>query len=91
MERHGPPSLTTIREWIVSRLRNQQGSAPVLDLDTDLIEGRLIDSLDFADFLFLLEEISGRPITLSEVDVDDFRTLRKIEARFLLPQITDVH
>ncbi len=54
-----------------------------LDLDLDLIEHRLIDSLDFAEFLFVLEEIAGRTIDLAMVDLDTFRTLRTIQSRFL--------
>ncbi|MFC1419780.1 acyl carrier protein [Streptacidiphilus cavernicola] len=71
-----------IAEWI--RTKN-----PELDrepgLQEDLIEARLIDSLDFLEFIYLLESFSGRPIDLGEVSVDDFRTLERIEHRFLTP------
>lgn len=30
--------------------------------DEDLIEGRVIDSLAFLEFIYLLEELTGRPI-----------------------------
>lgn len=75
--------LGVIRRWIVSRHDGADANEPVIDLDLDLIEHRLIDSLDFAEFLFVLEEVSGRTIDLGSVDLDTFRTLRSIEARFL--------
>ncbi|WP_259465051.1 acyl carrier protein [Streptomyces sp. TLI_171] len=71
-----------IADWI-------QGKNPKLgravEPAEDLIEGRLIDSLDFLEFIYLLEGVSGRPIDLAEVTVDDFRTLDRIQERFLDP------
>ncbi|MEU3748413.1 MULTISPECIES: acyl carrier protein [Streptomyces] len=54
-----------------------------IDVDEDLIEARLIDSMDFLEFIDLLEEISGDSIDLQEVTIDDFRTLGRVERRFL--------
>ncbi|MFB8104291.1 MULTISPECIES: acetyl xylan esterase [Streptomyces] len=51
--------------------------------DEDLIEARLIDSMDFLEFIDLLEEISGATIDLQEVTIDDFRTLTRVGERFL--------
>ncbi|MET9349092.1 acyl carrier protein [Streptomyces termitum] len=53
--------------------------------DEDLIEARLIDSLDFLEFIYLLESVSGRTIDLQEVSIDDFCTLDRIRERFLAP------
>ncbi|MCM2415977.1 MULTISPECIES: acyl carrier protein [unclassified Streptomyces] len=53
----------------------------------DLIEARLIDSMDFLEFIDLLEEISGRSIDLQEVTIDDFRTLDRVGERFLAPSV----
>ncbi|MBV1849548.1 acyl carrier protein [Catellatospora tritici] len=50
--------------------------------DEDLIGGRLIDSLAFLEFIYLLEQLTGSPISLQEVTVEDFRTLARIEKRF---------
>ncbi len=77
--------LATIREWIISR-----HDEPVdISYDTDLIENRLIDSLQFADFLFFIEEITGTEIDLAAVDLQTFRTLRSIESHFL--RVTENH
>ncbi|MFE2556323.1 acyl carrier protein [Streptomyces sp. NPDC059352] len=54
-----------------------------IDVDEDLIEARLIDSMDFLEFIDLLEEISGDSIDLQDVTIDDFRTLGRVEQRFL--------
>ncbi|MFC1408873.1 acyl carrier protein [Streptacidiphilus sp. N1-12] len=69
-----------IAEWIQTK---NPGLDREPDPQEDLIEGRLIDSLDFLEFIYLLEEVSGRTIDLQEVSVDDFRTLERIEQRFL--------
>ncbi|MFI6403206.1 acyl carrier protein [Streptomyces sp. NPDC050548] len=50
--------------------------------DLDLIDSRAINSLAFVEFIFLLEELAGEPIDPEDVDLDDFRTLGAIEARF---------
>ncbi|MEV1044048.1 acyl carrier protein [Streptomyces sp. NPDC049916] len=51
--------------------------------DEDLIEARLIDSLDFLEFVYLLETVSGREIDLQTVTIEDFGTLDRIQERFL--------
>ncbi|WP_282692743.1 acyl carrier protein [Streptomyces sp. CC208A] len=56
-----------------------------IDADEDLIEARLIDSMDFLEFIDLLEDLSGTPIDLQEVTIDDFRTLARVRERFLTP------
>jgi acyl carrier protein len=74
--------LKQIAEWIQSK-NPELGREP--GPQEDLIEARLIDSLDFLEFIYLLESVSGRSIDLQEVSVDDFRTLERIEYRFLSP------
>ena len=79
MDRKLSKDLATIREWIKSR-----HDQPVdVSYDADLIENRLIDSLQFAEFLFLIEEITGTEIDLAVIDLQTFRSLRSIEAHFL--------
>ncbi len=74
--------LEQIKEWIAAK--NPELGRDPHDQE-DLIEGRLIDSLDFLEFVYLLESVSGRPVDLSTLTVDDFRTLERIEQRFLAP------
>jgi hypothetical protein len=74
-----PDEVRRVRDWIVSR----HAWTAEVGLDTDLIESRLIDSVEFAEFLFTLEEITGNLIDLASVDLNAFRSLRSIESHFL--------
>ncbi|WP_328941087.1 acyl carrier protein [Streptomyces sp. NBC_00250] len=69
-----------IAEWLHEKNPGLDG--PIAD-DEDLIEARLIDSMDFLEFIDLLEELSGNTIDLQEVTIDDFRTLGRVQERFL--------
>jgi len=68
-----------LRNWIIA----QNNSAKGMDLDTDIIENRLIDSLNFINFLLLVEELRGEDIPEEQVILDRFRTLRAIRENFL--------
>lgn len=68
--------------WLTEKNPDLEGTiAP----DDDLIEARLIDSMDFLEFIDLLESVSGASIDLQESVIDDFRTLDRIEERYLRP------
>lgn len=71
--------MALIQEFIRSRNADLNKDIPS---DFDLIDSRLINSLAFVEFIFLLEEITGDSIDPEELDVDDFRTLDAIESRF---------
>ncbi|GAA4083449.1 phosphopantetheine-binding protein [Nonomuraea soli] len=76
--------LQKVREFILER-------NPKLDEipdDLDLIDSRAINSLAFVEFIFLLEELTGEAIDPEELDLDDFRTLKAIEARFFTQKAT---
>ncbi|CAM5423329.1 MULTISPECIES: acetyl xylan esterase [Streptomyces] len=70
--------LQAVREFILGR-NPKLGQVPD---ELDLIDSRAINSLAFVEFIFLLEELTGEPIDPEDVDLDDFRTLNAIEARF---------
>jgi acyl carrier protein len=72
------PALT-VKEWLLAR----KPELKEIDLDTDLIEGRIIDSLGFIEFIYLLEKVSGRLINLNEQSVNSFRTLRPVRDNIL--------
>lgn len=74
-------ALQQLKDWILKRHPEHED----IPADLDLIENRLIDSLSFVEFLFLLEEVSGRTIDTDNIDVDDFRCLGTIGERFLTP------
>lgn len=69
-----------ISDWIHEKNPGLDGP---IDADEDLIEARLIDSMDFLEFIDLLEDLTGDTIDLQEVTIDDFRTLNRVRARFL--------
>lgn len=73
-----PDPMQAVREFILDR----NPKIGQLDGDMDLIDSRAINSLAFVEFIFLLEDLTGEPIDPEELDLDDFRTLKTIEARF---------
>ncbi|WP_353946864.1 acyl carrier protein [Streptomyces sp. HUAS MG91] len=72
--------MESVIEWIHEKNPELEGG---IAHDEDLIEARLIDSMDFLEFIDLLESISGEIIDLQTSTIDDFRTLDRIRERFL--------
>ena len=52
-------------------------------VDTDLIENRLITSLQLIEFVLFVEELRGQEISDRDRDLDYFRTLRSVALRYL--------
>lgn len=71
--------IDAIRDWVIAK---NEGLTD-LALDDDLIERRLVDSLSFVEFVFLISETSGVEIDMDSVDINDLRTLAAIEKNFL--------
>lgn len=65
-----------IMEWIVRK--NPDIDFLEITDETDLIEKRLIDSLQFVEFILFLEEITGEQVYTSEFKIDSIRTLQII-------------
>ncbi|MEW1724505.1 phosphopantetheine-binding protein [Streptomyces sp. NPDC093109] len=81
--------LTAVIDWLRQRnpdAMGRYGDEP--DLDLDLIEHRIVDSLSFMEFVLLLEDLIGRELPLKELDVDRFRTLRAISENFFSSERT---
>jgi acyl carrier protein len=74
---------------IVSYLLAKRPDLTAIDHDLDLIENRILDSLGFVNFLYVLEEQVGHEIDMSTVTPDDFRTINRIKARFFDDAGTD--
>jgi len=66
-----------LREWLEQRYPDAE-----LDEDSDLTDGVVEDSLAFVELLVLVEDLRGTPIPAADVDLENFRTLRIIAARF---------
>jgi len=67
-----------LTDWI----KNVNPSSSV-NLDTDLIESAVIDSLQFGEFILLIEELANREIDVDEQVVENFKNLRTIIDVFL--------
>ncbi|WP_328324312.1 MULTISPECIES: acyl carrier protein [unclassified Streptomyces] len=74
--------LTVITDWLLRR----KPELAEIPRDFDLIENRVLDSLALTEFLFLVEQETGRQYDPESLAVDDFRTLDNIEKRFLEPR-----
>ena len=73
-------ALTKIKDWILVT----NPAITDLSLDTDIIENRLIDSLQFVSFLLYIEEVRGARIPPDQIKPDSFRTLYSIRDCFLV-------
>jgi acyl carrier protein len=69
-------------DGVIDFLRQHNSSVDALDWSQDLIDMRILDSLAFVEFIFLLEELTGSQIDPSLIDVDNFRTLDRINVAF---------
>lgn len=70
--------LGNVIQWILAK--NPARSS--LDPSEDLIVNRLIDSLSFVEFVFLIEQESGTSIDVENIDLEQFRTLNAIARTF---------
>ncbi len=73
--------LETLKAWLLKK----KPAVGDIDLDLDLIENRIIDSLGFIDFVFFLEQLTGRELQTDAKAVTSFRTLRNIRDMILTP------
>ncbi len=72
------PSIDNILKFLHSR----NPDLGEIEKDIDLIDSRIIDSLDFIEIVFLIEQATGKEVDLEEVSVDNLRTLQAIEETF---------
>jgi acyl carrier protein len=67
-----------LRAWLA---KARAGATDVaIAPDTDLIESRIIDSLQIVEFILFLEDQSGRAILDEDLDPNTLRTLDSIYA-----------
>ena len=71
--------IARVKRWLLDR----KPEVPDFDLDFDLIENRIVDSLVFLEFVFFLEELAGRELQTGPDQMHSFRTLRTIERDIL--------
>ncbi|MBV9011794.1 MAG: acyl carrier protein [Pseudonocardiales bacterium] len=78
MDQQTVPPVDEVRDWVLAKHTDRQD----IGVDEDLIETRLVDSLSFVEFIFVIEQASGREIDIDTLDLDDLRTLTAIKKRF---------
>lgn len=66
--------IEAVKRWLLAK----KPALGDIDLDLDLIESRVIDSLGFLDFVFFLEQLTGRELQTDAESVKAFRTLRSL-------------
>ena len=76
-----------LKSW----LEATHASSRDIPLDLDLIENRIIDSLELMEFIFSIEHFSGSEIELESLTVNVFRTLRSIRESFFAAHEGEVH
>jgi acyl carrier protein len=71
-------SMNEVKNWILAKHTDRQD----VGADEDLIDTRLVDSLSFIEFIYVIEQASGTKIDMDTLDLGDLRTLAAIEKRF---------
>lgn len=71
--------IQAVKKWLLDR--NQE--LKDIEMDLDLIENRVLSSLEFMNFVFFLEELVERELDVETGSVEPFRTLRNIDERIL--------
>jgi acyl carrier protein len=69
-----------LETWLLSLDRNQELTH--IDPDMDIVENGLIDSLEFINFLYTIEEERGAEIPASILQLEKFKTLNSIVTHF---------
>lgn len=70
-----------LRKWIL----NVDPEITELDDDTDIVDSRIVTSLQFVSFILYIEELRGSSIDPEQLNIDSFRTLRAIRQNYLTP------
>ncbi|MEU5633264.1 acyl carrier protein [Streptomyces rishiriensis] len=67
-----------VRDWILERNPDLTDLQP----ETDIIDSRIIDSLQFVELVLFIEDLRGTALESNDVSLDSFRTLKGIEQTF---------
>jgi acyl carrier protein len=70
--------LDPLREWLLEK----HPDLDAIDDDLDLIEHKLIDSINFVEYILIIEELIGREIPVSPELVSKTTTLRRVREHF---------
>ncbi|OLM33003.1 hypothetical protein Ae717Ps2_3899 [Pseudonocardia sp. Ae717_Ps2] len=67
---------------IIALILDNNPELTTVDPGEDLIESRLIDSLQFVEVLAIIEDAIGHEVDVSRLTVNDFRSLDAIARTF---------
>lgn len=69
-----------VKKWLL----RERPDIKEVDLDTDLIDSRILDSVTFINFVYFMEELTGKRISLASGSAaSSLRTLRLIQTNIL--------
>ena len=77
------PSIQTKVDRIRSWLHDVGSAEDEIALDTDLIDNRIVTSLQFVELFLLVEELRGAEISDRVRVLERFKTLRSIATHYL--------
>jgi acyl carrier protein len=72
--------LQSLRDWL--RSANPNYAATEIDADTDIIESRILESLQMVELILFLEKKTGRAILVEDLNPAKLRTLNNIYNNF---------
>ena len=73
-----PQAIRAVEEFL---LANQQGLGQI-DPDLELLHSRVLDSLQFMNLIFLIEELTETPVEFVKIEMRNFTSLRHIAQHF---------
>jgi acyl carrier protein len=69
-----------VKKWLL----RERPDIKEIGLDTDLIDNRILDSVTFINFVYFMEELTGKRISLASGSAaNSLRTLRMIRTNIL--------
>lgn len=70
--------MTAVKQWIL----DQHPDVDDIAEDQDLFESDLLNSLQFVEFMTVIEDAGGVEVDRRELEPEHFRTLNAIRAKF---------
>lgn len=74
--------LNRVKEWLLAKAPGRTD----VELDVDVIETGLVNSVAFTEYVLVIEELCGAEIEINETIVEKVRTLRGVLENFFAPQ-----
>lgn len=71
--------ILAVKQWLLAKHQDIED----IEMDLDLIENRILNSLDFMAFVYFLEELVERELDVEAGSVEAFRTLQLINERII--------